>query len=61
MTRTIDRCPICHATVAVIDVQHGAARALPCTHRVEVTMWPDRVELQPFTPRHTDRVFPHGQ
>lgn len=42
---SIDDCPVCSAKVEAVEIDI-MARALPCGHRVIVTIWPDlRIEL----------------
>lgn len=43
--RDISDCPTCGEPVDAVTAISGETFASPCGHKVEATIWPDRVEL----------------
>lgn len=59
----IDPCPVCWQPVDSVHLATGAHRAHPCGHTVDVTVWPERVQLgssapPPLPPRVDDDPAP---
>lgn len=54
---TIDPCPTCGQAVDSVHLATSGHRAHPCGHAVDVTVWPERVQLSggfPLLPARPD-------